>query len=60
MGRGLVVVGCGSANAYIAFFQRTDREDEVLESGTVFHVVKSLLQLNKQADKQIEEVLVMI
>ena len=55
-----MVVSGGSANAYIAFFQRSDREDELLESGTVFHVVKSLLQLNKQADKQIEEVLVMI
>ena len=36
-----------------------ENEDELLEPGTAFHLVQSLLQLNKQADKQIVEVVVM-
>lgn len=36
-----------------------ENEDELLEPGTAFHLVQSLLQLNKQADKQIIEVVVM-
>src|SRR5690554_4348823 len=36
-----------------------DHEDELLEPGTAFHLVQSLLQLNEQADRQIVEVVVM-
>lgn len=36
-----------------------EREDELLEPGTAFYLVKSLLELNKIADKQIVEVVVM-
>ncbi len=36
-----------------------EKEDELLEPGTAFHLVQSLLQLNNQADKQIVEVVVM-
>jgi 5'-nucleotidase len=36
-----------------------ENEDEPLVPGTAFHLVQSLLQLNKQADKQIVEVVVM-
>src|SRR5699024_4008185 len=36
-----------------------ENEDELLGPGTAFHLVQSLLQLNKQADKQIVEVVVM-
>lgn len=36
-----------------------EHEDELLDPGTAFHLVQSLLQLNKQADKQIVEVVVM-
>lgn len=36
-----------------------ENEDELLEPGTAFHLVQSLLQLNKQANKQIVEVVVM-
>lgn len=36
-----------------------DNEDELLEAGTAFHLVKSLLDLNKIADKKIVEVVVM-
>lgn len=34
-------------------------ENELLEPGTAFHLVQSLLELNKQADKRIVEVVVM-
>lgn len=34
-------------------------EDELLETGTAFHLVRSLLELNKIADKKIVEVVVM-
>lgn len=36
-----------------------ENEDKLLEPGTAFHLVQSLLQLNNQADKQIVEVVVM-
>ncbi len=36
-----------------------EREDELLMPGTAFYLVKSLLELNKIADKQIVEVVVM-
>ena len=36
-----------------------ENEDEPLVPGTAFHLVQSLLQLNKQAEKQIVEVVVM-
>lgn len=36
-----------------------EHEDELLEPGTAFYLVQSLLQLNKQVDKQIVEVVVM-
>ncbi|PXX25676.1 5'-nucleotidase [Arenibacter sp. ARW7G5Y1] len=36
-----------------------EREDEALEPGTAFVLVKSLLELNNQADKRIVEVVVM-
>src|SRR5690554_1195915 len=35
-----------------------ENEDELLEPGTAFHLVQSLLQLNQQANKQIVEVVV--
>lgn len=34
-------------------------EDELLQAGTAFHLVRSLLELNKVADKKIVEVVVM-
>lgn len=36
-----------------------DNEDEILQPGTAFYLVKSLLELNKIANKQIVEVVVM-
>lgn len=36
-----------------------ENENELLEPGTAFHLVQSLLQLNKQANKPIVEVVVM-
>lgn len=36
-----------------------EHEDELLEPGTAFHLVQSLLQLNKQVDRKIVEVVVM-
>lgn len=36
-----------------------ENEDEILQSGTAFYLVKSLLELNKIAKKQIVEVVVM-
>ena len=36
-----------------------DHENELLQPGTAFYLVKSLLELNKQASKQIVEVVVM-
>jgi 5'-nucleotidase len=36
-----------------------EKEDDLLDPGTAFYLVQSLLQLNKQADKQIVEVVVM-
>lgn len=36
-----------------------ENEDKLLEPGTAFHLVQSLLQLNNQAEKQIVEVVVM-
>lgn len=36
-----------------------EKEGELLEPGTAFHLVQSLLQLNKQAEKRIVEVVVM-
>ncbi|HEX5625798.1 MAG TPA: 5'-nucleotidase, partial [Saprospiraceae bacterium] len=45
----------------IAGFRKfqAEHEDIVLEPGTAFYLVQSLLQLNKQANKQIVEVVVM-
>lgn len=36
-----------------------DHEDEILNTGTAFPLIQSLLQLNKQASKQIIEIVVM-
>ena len=36
-----------------------ENEDQILKPGTAFYLVKSLLQLNEQAEKQIVEVVVM-
>lgn len=38
---------------------QSEKEDEILEYGTAFFLVKSLLELNNQADKKIVEVVVM-
>ena len=38
---------------------QAEKEDEILEPGTAFYLVKSLLELNNQANKKIVEVVVM-
>lgn len=45
----------------IAAFRKyqLDNEDEILEPGTAFYLVKSLLELNKIANKKIVEVIIM-
>jgi 5'-nucleotidase len=48
-------------NQGIAAFRKyqLDNEDEILEPGTAFYLVKSLLELNKIANKKIVEVVIM-
>lgn len=38
---------------------QAEKEDEILEPGTAFYLVKSILELNNQANKKIVEVVVM-